>query len=187
MASEATLRMASEEPVGVMFCLECMYKHSRDLEHHMEDAVRVSRGKQREFFENWIDEIRKLRKQVLGMMIRNATPSIASDEEPEESSTSCGCQGIVEPGDNPNEELAEAEASCTWRKEEVKPKEYFDPESFRTLCPKCAEQRCALCTPEQACSTRVIIGCKAGEFISDASGTSRCGIGTEPHVIYHAT
>jgi len=50
-----------------MFCLDCMYKHSRDLEHHMEDAVRVDKAN-RAFWEEQIDYIRKLRKHILSRM-----------------------------------------------------------------------------------------------------------------------
>ncbi len=78
---------------------------------------------------------------------------------------------------NPGNPIPEA---CEFTKEQVKPKGYFVPGSFRTICPECPEGRCALCPPEDACATRIIIGCKAGEFEK-----GRCSIGTEAHVIYH--
>jgi len=87
-----------------------------------------------------------------------------------------GCEGIVSPG-TLNPEIPER---CEFVEEKVKPKEYFDPASFRTLCPECPMARCAKCPPELECATRIIIGCKAGEFIE-----GRCRIGTETHVIYH--
>ena len=71
-------------------------------------------------------------------------------------------------------------AACEFTKESVTPKGYFDRDSFRTICPECPEGRCALCPPEDACATRIIIGCKDGEFVK-----GRCSIGTETHVIYH--
>ena len=70
--------------------------------------------------------------------------------------------------------------ACEFTKEPVKPKEYFDPDSFRTICPECPESRCSLCPPELACATRIITGCKQGEFFK-----GRCQVGTEAHVIYH--
>ena len=69
---------------------------------------------------------------------------------------------------------------CEFTKELVKPKEYFDKNSFRTLCPECPEARCSLCPPELACATRIITGCKQGNYIK-----GRCQVGTEAHVIYH--
>lgn len=62
------------EPVGMMFCLDCMYKHSRDLEHHLEDAVRVTKGSERMSFEDMIDTIRKMRSQILDKM-KGSNPS----------------------------------------------------------------------------------------------------------------
>lgn len=69
---------------------------------------------------------------------------------------------------------------CEFKKEPVKPKEYFDRDSFRTICPECPESRCALCPPELSCATRIITGCKEGYYIK-----GRCQVGTEAHVIYH--
>lgn len=69
---------------------------------------------------------------------------------------------------------------CNFTKEQVKHKEYFDKNSFRTLCPECPEGRCALCPPDLQCTTRVVIGCPKGEFVK---GT--CRVGTTAHVIYH--
>ena len=71
---------------------------------------------------------------------------------------------------------------CDFKKEPVKPKGYFDPDSFRTICPECPERRCALCQPELACATRIITGCREGEFVD-----GRCQVGTEAHVIYHGS
>ena len=163
--------MNEPEP-SVMFCLDCMFKHSRDLEHHMEDAVRVDK-KARLTWEEWIDKIRELRKYIQNRMTKG-NPN---------GNGECGCQGIVNPTENPNPELAESEKECEWTKEEVKPKEYFHPDSFRTLAPKCPEQRPALCPPELICSTRIIIGCKADSWDEEAK---RCKVSTETHTIYHS-
>jgi len=71
--------------------------------------------------------------------------------------------------------------TCTFKKEQVKPKGYFDPKSFRTICPKCPGAKCSACPEELECSTRVIIGCKKGNF-----ARGKCQIGTEAHTILHA-
>jgi len=55
----------SEEPIGVMKCWECVEKHSRDLEHHYEDIVRVEKDKKKRLeYEEVIDFIRKVRKEA---------------------------------------------------------------------------------------------------------------------------
>jgi hypothetical protein len=92
-----------------------------------------------------------------------------------------GCSGIVVNSQNPdNPEIPEY---CEFREEKVKPAEYFHPESFRTLCPKCEDKRCAKCPPELACTTRIIVGCPK-EYWDEK--TKRCKVGTEAHVIYHS-
>jgi len=157
---------ASNAESSEMFCLECMFKHGRDLEHHAEDAYRITKDP---FYDRIIDTMREIRKGIFDRM--------------REKPASCpGCEGVVEPGQNPNPELAELEKACTWRKEEVKPKEYFEPASFRTLCPECPEARCALCPPELACATRIIIGCPLGQWDAEKG---LCKVATEAHVIYH--
>ncbi|NQT07563.1 hypothetical protein HQ586_00650 [Candidatus Bathyarchaeota archaeon] len=78
---------------------------------------------------------------------------------------------------NPGNPIPEA---CEFTKEQVKPKGYFDPLSFRTICPECPEGRCALCPPDLQCATRIITGCKSGEFVK-----GRCRVGTEVHNIFH--
>jgi len=155
-----------------MFCLECMYKHSRDLEHHAEDALRVTSGEEHEFFERLVNTVREFRKEIFNKMVERASGGQA---------VACGCEGVVEPGQNPNPELAVIEEACVWEKEEVMPKERFDPRSFRTLCPQCFGQRCAMCLPEQICSPRIIIGCPAGYW---DEGKKLCTISTRVHVVY---
>jgi|GEM_PF-6335900 len=95
-----------------------------------------------------------------------------------------GCQGVVDPGDNPNPGLKRREQKCTWREEHVEDKENFAPESFRTLCPECPEARCALCPPEKACATRIIVGCPKGEWDPVAK---RCKVSMRPQVILHGS
>jgi len=83
------------EPIGIMFCLDCMSKHSRDiihdletireqkqplsqvekvnyssnirdLEHHMEDTHRITKpGKERDLWDRHIDALRPIRKNIL--------------------------------------------------------------------------------------------------------------------------
>jgi hypothetical protein len=91
-----------------------------------------------------------------------------------------GCSGIVLNNQNPDS--SEIPEYCEFEEEKVKPAEYFHPESFRTLCPECPEKRCALCPPELACATRIIIGCPKEHWDEK---TKRCKVGTEAHVIYH--
>jgi hypothetical protein len=94
-----------------------------------------------------------------------------------------GCEGVADDPVREEDErsrFGKAMKECTFEHEEVKPEEYFDLKSFRTLCPECPEARCSNCPPELACASRVIIGCKKGEFIG-----GKCRIGTETHVIFH--
>lgn len=98
-----------------------------------------------------------------------------------------GCSGAISgnPAEyNPDENPAELPPVCIWRKEERKPKEYFHPESFRTLCPECPMARCSLCPPELACASRIIIGCRRKAWDPEAK---KCRESTEIHVIYHGS
>jgi len=53
----------AEEPIGIMMCWECVEKHSRDIEHHLEDIVRVTKEPSKRLqFEDWIDRVREIRK-----------------------------------------------------------------------------------------------------------------------------
>lgn len=155
-----------------MFCLDCMLKHLRDFEHHLEDAVRVTKGETKAKFEAWLDDARMKRKEILQMIKKGSNPMDI------ETSQGCGCEGIVNPGELNPKELE----VCTWREEKVKPKEEFEPESFRTLCPECPDARCAKCPPELACATRIIIGCPLGQWDPE---TKRCKVSTQTHTIYH--
>ncbi|NVM23525.1 MAG: hypothetical protein HWN68_17300 [Desulfobacterales bacterium] len=62
------------EPVGVMKFWECVEKHSRDMEHHLEDIVRVAPARERVTYEDWIDGIRAIRlyahKRAKGISVR---------------------------------------------------------------------------------------------------------------------
>lgn len=167
---------SSTEPLGLMFCLDCMYKHSRDLEHHLEDAVRVTKGSEREDFENMIDTVREVRKVILQKM----------KQAPENGSSCSVCSGNPNPNPAEREEEIIEIAGKKYRQviEPIKPKEEFAPESFRTICPKCPpDGRCEKCPPEiKDTTTRIIIGCPKGEWNPE---TERCDVGTETHLIYH--
>jgi len=69
-----------EEPVGVMECYECVEKHARDMEHHLEDIVRVTKEpSQRLKFEDWIDQVRLIRK-FAHMKAKGISVNPADDE-----------------------------------------------------------------------------------------------------------
>jgi len=89
---------------------------------------------------------------------------------------------------NPNPKVEEREVIIEGKKylqriEEVKPKEYFEEESFRTLAPKCPLMRPELCPEEiRAKTTRVIIGCPKDQWDRERK---LCKVATETHVVYH--
>ena len=156
------------------FCLECAYQHSRDVEHHLEDWEKFTPDReQKQIASELKDKQRVIRKEIDDWRLKLRE---SSESEKNPNSECVGCEGIVKPGDL-NPEIPEI---CEFQEEKVRPKEYFDRTSFRTLCPECPMARCAMCPPELACASRIIIGCKTGEFVE-----GRCRIGTETHVIYH--
>ena len=199
--------MIESEPVGLMFCLDCMFKHARDLEHHLEDAVRVTSEKEREEFENMIDTVRGVRKTILEKMKTEPEEcTICSTDLPPrgtglEIGTAREERGKGKPlseeerkkrhSSNPvgkESKIVKIEGE-KYRQviEHVKPKEEFAPESFRTICPKCPPYgyagRCENCPSEIAqTTTMIIIGCPAGEWNAE---TERCKVSTEIHTIYH--
>jgi hypothetical protein len=163
-------------------CPYCTFKHLTDAEQHAPADIKPLIAKLREDLAKKLDiekatydEIRKYEHILEDYLtvLREKRKQI----EPHR-----GCSGVVNPGENPNPELAQLETQCTWTKEEVKPAEHFHPESFRTLCPQCPMARCALCPPELACATRIIIGCPKHAWDEK---TKRCRTSTAVHVIYH--
>ena len=217
----------------VGFCLECSVQHARDVEHHLEDAVKFSQGDpNRELFQALLDRQRLVRKGVDKLRIQQIQ---ATGGE-----TCIACGNAIEAPLNPdrwpiglrlpepkkpyyvywiktddiyvgpfgkrewatrvaheghevvrrkrgwrppyysNPGNPEIPEYCEFTKEEVKPKEYFDPKSFRTLCPESPTRLCKDLPPELACATRIIIGCEEGKFVE-----GRCQVGPEAHVIYH--
>lgn len=163
--------MSGTPYADVGFCLECSVQHARDVEHHLEDAVKFSKGDpNRETFQELLDRQRLVRKEVDKLRIQQIM------ESGEETCISCG-NSIEETNLNPG-----IPEYCEFAKEQVKPKEYFDPKSFRTLCPESPTKGCKDLPPEMECATRVIIGCSAGKFVK-----GRCQVGTKTHVIYRGT
>jgi len=157
--------MSEVESIG--YCLECAHKHSRDLEHHLEDGVTYSKDdeEKRKKFQDLVDRVRKIRKEIDSMRLAEMQSGATVDEE--------NCPTCMASNPGPEEPIFE--------KEQIKPAGYFDPSSFRTLCPQCPESLCSKCPLElQETATRVIIGCKKGEFEG-----GKCQIGTEAHVVFH--
>ena len=161
-------RVEEPESFNVEFCLDCTYKHLTAVQDHLEDGVALSKGpEEREFLAGILQQIRDARKKVLDKL--REMPTNPSPEEAKALS-----KAVEALKDNMPEGVG-------FHIEKVKPKEYFDSASFRTLCPECPGQRCAECPPElKETASRVVIGCKKGEFEG-----GKCQIGTEAHVIFH--
>lgn len=179
-------------------CVNCQLKHAVGLLHHVDPSMEKSK------YDKTVELINEIREGLM-MTSQEVEDFIAVNElehkvedaltvlrdlrhkimeGSEERFESMEKAGLLErlgsEVNNPgNPEIPER---CEFVKEPVKPKGYFDPDSFRTICPECPESRCSLCPPELACATRIITGCKEGEFIK-----GRCRIGTEAHTIYHGT
>jgi len=174
-----------------LFCLECAFQHARDVEHHLEDWHKFTEDEiQRKVSSDLRDRQRKIRKEIdewrmiilqsygggKGVESSSTAQSYSSPTLKEEKGISFHSERGQQ---NPSPEIP---PECRFEVEKVKPKEFFDPRSFRTLCPECPQKRCALCPPELACATRIIIGCPSGQWDEEVK---RCKVGTETHVIYH--
>ena len=162
------------------FCLECAYQHARDVEHHLEDAVKFGKSHpERQKFQELLDKQRLIRKEIDKLRLKQLMETgeeicIACSESESETES-----GNPESESNPESKIP---VYCEFIKEQVKPKEYFDPRSFRTVCPESPTKRCKDLPPEMACASRIIIGCPKGFWDEE---TQRCRVGTEVHVIYH--
>lgn len=165
-------------------CPFCTFKHLTDAEAHAPPDIKTIIAKIREDLAKKIDINKATYDQIRQYEHILEDYLTVLREKRKEIEPHKGCSGVVAPTHNPNPQLAELEAKCTWRKEEVKPKEEFEPESFRTLCPECPAARCAKCPPQLACATRVIIGCPKGQWDFE---TKRCRVSTETHVVYHGS
>ncbi len=141
------------------------------LEHKVEDALTVVRDLRRSgrpgaaAAERQIEEPLTVLRDLRHKIMEGSAERFEALEE------------VGQEMHNPGNPVPEA---CEFTKETVKTKKFFDKDSFRTICPECPEGRCALCPPEDACTTRIITGCPSGEFVN-----GRCQVGTEVHVIYH--
>ena len=149
-------RLASELEINVE-----EYSKIRRREHELEDKLKLEGS----LSESELEELKKLR-------------------EMRKSIERGGCEGVVNPGENPNPSLSEEEEKCTWIVEVKRPREEFEEESFRTLCPECPQARCALCPPEKVCATRIIVGCPKGYWDRERKV---CLTSTQVHAIYHGS
>jgi len=176
----------------------CPYSTLKSLEdalHHSPDFIRPEvkalRDKLASQLEIDIEEYSKIRRREHELEDKLKLEGTLSESELEELKRlrqlrkqleRGGCEGVINPGENPNPELSIEEQKCTWTVEVVNPREMFEEESFRTLCPECPSARCALCPTEMACASRIIIGCPKGYWDSK---TKRCLTSMKVHVIYH--
>ena len=64
--------MPEETYMNKAYCLECATKHSRDLEHHLEDLVTASKDNPqlRQWAQEMVDKTREIRKQIDELRIR---------------------------------------------------------------------------------------------------------------------
>lgn len=176
-------------------CVNCQFKHAVGLLHHIDPVL------EKEKYDKAVDLINQIAEGLM-MTSQEVEDFIAAYqlehkvedaltvlrdlrhkimEGSEQRFEAMEKAGMIEYADSGNSDPDPIPESCSFSKEQIHPKEYFDPDSFRTICPECPEQRCSLCPPEKACATRIIIGCKAGEYVN-----GRCRIGTETHNIFHA-
>ncbi len=175
-------------------CVNCQFKHAVGLLHHVDPSMEKEKYDKTVELINEIGEGLMMTSQEVEDFIRvyqlehkvEDVLTVARDlrhkimEGSEERFEALAEAGLLEKVDEGNPGNPEIPERCEFVKESVKPKGYFDPDSFRTICPECPEGRCANCPPELACATRIVIGCKEGEFVK-----GRCQVGTEAHVIYH--
>jgi len=126
------------EPVGVMKCWECIEKHARDTEHHLEDVIRVSTSpEERLKYEEWIDRVREIRRFAHKM-----AKDIITEKE-EEKSGNPKKPIRIERGEQIWTEIFHESYEChpaTFRV--IKP----NPEHILTVCcPQAPDPRTGLC------------------------------------------
>ena len=180
-------------------CVNCQLKHAVGLLHHVDPSMEKSK------YDKTVELINEIGAGLM-MTSQEVTDFIAAyelehkvedvltvlrdlrhkimegSEKRFDALEEAGLLEEVVEGNPGNPGNPEIPKHCTFTKEPIKPKEYFDPISFRTICPECPEGRCALCPPDLSCATRIVIGCKEGEFVK-----GRCQVATEAHTIYHGT
>jgi len=171
-------------------CVNCQLKHAVGLLHHVDPSM------EKEKYSKTIELINEIREGLMmtSEEVEDFIRAYELEHKVEDVLTVLRdlrhkiMEGsgkrfeALEALENPGTPGIGIPKQCEFKKEPVKPKGYFDPKSFRTICPECPEGRCSLCPPELACATRIVIGCKEGEFVK-----GRCRIGTEAHTIYHGT
>jgi len=177
-------------PYSTLKNLEDAYHHSPEF---IREDVKALRDRLASQLEINVEEYSKIRRREHELEDKLKLEGTLSEQELEELKRlrqlrkeleRGGCSGVVEPGENPNPSLSVEEQKCKWTIEVKKPREYFDERSFRTLCPECPQMRCALCPPEKACATRIIVGCSKDYWDEK---TQRCLVSTEVHAIYHGS
>jgi len=170
-------------------CVNCQLKHAVGLLHHVDPSMEKSKHNKTIELINEIGDGLMMTSQEVEDFIRayelehkvEDVLTVLRDLRHKIMEGSGKRFEALEAIENPGNPGIGIPKQCEFKKEPVKPKQYFDRDSFRTICPECPEGRCALCPPELACVTRIVIGCKEGEFVA-----GRCARGTEAHVIYHA-
>jgi len=175
-------------PYSTLKNLEDAFHHSPDF---IKEDVKALRDKLASELEIDIEEYSKIRRREHELEDKLKLEGSLSESELEELKRlrqlrkqleRGGCEGVVNPTENPNPGLASEEARCEWTVEVKAPREYFEEESFRTLCPECPQGRCALCPPERACATRIIVGCPKGYWDKERK---ICLTSMQVHTIYH--
>lgn len=127
----------SEEPIGVMNCWECVEKHTRDLEHHLEDIVRVSEARERIKYEDWIDFVREIRK-----FAHKRAKGIAVEPLPVKGMVP---EAFLPHSSNPAEPIRVERGEKTWV-EVFHEKEECERGSFRVVKPN-PEHLLTICCP----------------------------------------
>lgn len=158
-------------------CVDCQVKHAVDLKAHVEKGT--------ERYENVAKLVEDIRKDLaMNPQQMQEYEKIRSVEHKLEDYQAIlrEARHELQEKTSPQELMGSNPISekCKFEKEIKNPKEAFDPGSFRTLCPECPNARCAQCPPELECATRIIIGCRKGEFKEGL-----CKVGTQTHVVYH--
>lgn len=85
----------TSEP-NLMNCPECVHKHLRDVEHHLEDMTRVTAGDERKFYDKLIDRVREDRKHIFNIIVERevtirggTTPEIEKETKKRFGCTTC--------------------------------------------------------------------------------------------------
>jgi len=138
-----------------MKCWECVEKHARDLEHHLEDIVRVETDPRKRLrYMELIDIIRRLRRESHAKAKDIAIEEIKPPEPREDATKYWELPPYEEKKSNPEDEETEVEFSepiaiirgkKTYTEVFHEPAECH-PSSFRIIRPK-AEHILTVCCP----------------------------------------